>query len=262
MRHRSRLREDDRLADERAALRPADVEHIRQPRDVRERHIVRAAAERVRQARAVKEERHAVCAADFADGGQLRARVERAVLRRVRDIDHAGHHHVVAVLIVRIGRKTRSDSLRREFPVHGRQREYLVPAALDRASLVQRDVSRLRRNDALIGAQHRRNHRHVRLRPACEEVDFRIGRAARCADFFTRRLGKFIAAVARRLHHIRLDETLQNRRVRPLHIVRRKAGTIRFTHWYSSIPCVHYMVLRSKTQCCAARSANSYLNSM
>ena len=69
MRHRSRLREDDRLADERAALRPADVEHIRQPRDIRERHIVRAAAERVRQARAVKEERHAVCAADFADGG-------------------------------------------------------------------------------------------------------------------------------------------------------------------------------------------------
>ena len=155
MRHRVRLREDDCLAEERTALRPADVECIREACDGGEGQLVCRAAERVRETRPVEEERNLVRTADGADDLELVHGVERPVLRRVREVDHAGAHHVIAVRVFVIRTQTALDGACREFAVRVREREHLVAAALDCARLVHRDMPRICGNHALIGMQQR-----------------------------------------------------------------------------------------------------------
>ena len=155
MRHRVRPREDDCLAEERTALRPADVECIRETCDGGEGQLVCIAAERVRETRPVEEERNLVRAADGADDLELVHGVERPVLRRVREVDHAGAHHVIAVRVLVIRTQTALDGACREFAVRVRECEHLVAAALDCARLVHRDMPRICGNHALIGMQQR-----------------------------------------------------------------------------------------------------------
>lgn len=66
-----------------AAFRPADVERVAEPRDGGQGQLVCIAAERVREPRAVEEERNAVRAADRADDLELVHCIERPVLRRM-----------------------------------------------------------------------------------------------------------------------------------------------------------------------------------
>ena len=187
-----------------------------------EGHVICRAAKCIGEACAVEEERDLVCAADGADDLQFIARVERPVLRRLREVDHPGAHHMIAVRILVKGAQACLDGTRCELAVRVRQGEHLVPARLDRTRLVHGDMAGVCRDDALIGAQERRDHDAVRLRAAREEVYLRMRCPACRTDLFPRRIGVYVEAVARRLLQIRLCEPLQNLRMRALHIVRGK----------------------------------------
>ena len=73
----------------------------------------------------------------------------------MREIDHAGAHHVVAIRVLVIGTQAALNGACREFAIRVREREYLVTAALDCARLVYGDMPRVCGNHALVGAQQR-----------------------------------------------------------------------------------------------------------
>ena len=233
VRHGIRFREDNRLAEECTALRPADVERIAEARDGGERQLAYGTAEGVCEPRAVEEERNPICAADGADDLELIHRIERAVLGRVRDVDHAGAYHVVVVCILVKGAQALLDGARGELALRVREGEHLVTAALDCARLVHGDMPRIGGNDALVGAQQRRDHDAVDLRAARQEVNLCVRCAACLADLLPRHITVLVQSIACGLLHVRLDEALQDLRMRALHIVR--AERKHFIHHMSSL---------------------------
>ena len=129
------VREHDRLAAQRAALGAADVEHIGQPCDVRERHVG-ICRQAVAEARAIEEERQIECLAHGGNALQLVFRVKRAVFGRMGDIDHAREYHVV-MAFVRIERlDVLAQIVRVQLAVPVRNGQHLVSGALDGAGLM------------------------------------------------------------------------------------------------------------------------------
>ena len=86
------------------------------------------------------------------------------------------------------------------------------------------DVARLRRDDALIVTQHRRNDGGIGLRAAHEEKDFGSGRLARGTDLLLRALAIGVHAVSGQLFEIGFHEPLQDPRMRSFGIVTGKGN--------------------------------------
>ena len=226
VRDEPQLRNDDRLAEQRTAFCAANVEDIAQRGKVAERHVVLGTRERVGKACAVDVERQALFAAECADGRKLLFRVERAVLRRLGEVDHAGHDRVVAVRVVLILLEQRADLRCGDLAVLLRQREDLVAAKLDGAGLVHADVPCVRGDHALVRTEQRVDDGRVRLCAADEKVDLRVRRAAGGANFFARGRAVFVRAVTRCLRKIRFAQALQNGGMRALEIVTGKRNTM------------------------------------
>ena len=200
------LRKDDSLAEECAAFRTADVEDVCEACDVGECHVVCRAGERVGEARTVEVERYAACTADGADGFKLCEGVERTVLRWLREVDHAGHDHVLTVRILAVSGECAFDLRCRDLPCLVRERQHLVSAELDRARLVHADMSCFGGDDALIGTEQRVDDDGICLRAADEEEDFSVVRLAGGANLLAGGFGIGVKPVARRLLHVRLPK--------------------------------------------------------
>ena len=84
----------------------------------------------------------------------------------MREIDHAGHDHMVVVRVILILRQKRFNLTGADFSVMVRQRQDFVSAELDRTGLVYADVPGACGDHALIAFQHGVAHRGVRLRAA------------------------------------------------------------------------------------------------
>lgn len=140
MRHGIWLREHDGFTEECPTLRAVDVEHVRQAGNGGERQLACGAAECIGKPRSVEEERDLVCTADRADRLELIHRIECAVLRRMREVDHAGAYHVVAVRVRAVGAQAALNSVCRELAVRMWECEYLVTAGFDCACLMHRDM--------------------------------------------------------------------------------------------------------------------------
>ena len=83
------LCKDCGLAEQRADLRAADVEHVAQLGQLRQGDVTLRTHQTVAEARAVEEERQIECLAHGGNALQLVFRVKRAVFGRMGDIDHA-----------------------------------------------------------------------------------------------------------------------------------------------------------------------------
>ena len=79
VRNEPRLRKDDRLAEQRAAFRAADVEDVAQRGKVAQRHVVFRTGKRIGKARTVDIERQTLFAAERADSRELLFGVERTI---------------------------------------------------------------------------------------------------------------------------------------------------------------------------------------
>ena len=73
------VREHHRFAEHGTHLGTADVEHVRDARDVFKRHVVAGCGQRVAESCAVNEQWHVVLRADLADRLEFVERVERAI---------------------------------------------------------------------------------------------------------------------------------------------------------------------------------------
>lgn len=186
MRHATTLREDDGLAEQGTAFRAADVECIGQCREVGEHGVVGRAGECVGQPRTVHVEGQLVALADVVDGREFGPRIQRAVLRRLRDVDQTGDDHVLAVAVVQVFLAVDGEVRRIDFAKMVWQRQHLVPAKLDGSRLVYADVPAAGRDDTLVGVQQGVNDSRVRLRAANQEMHLRLRAVAGGADFLPR----------------------------------------------------------------------------
>ena len=97
MGNQARIRKDDHLAEQGSAFRPADVEGTTETCQIGQGDVVCRAGEGIGQTGSVHIEFQLIFATDFADCGEFSPRVEGSVLRRLGDIDHARHDHMVPV---------------------------------------------------------------------------------------------------------------------------------------------------------------------
>ena len=137
----------------------------------------------------------------------------------MREIDHAGHDHMVVVRVILILRQKRSNLTGADFSVVVRQRQDFMPAKLDCAGLVYADVPGACGDHALIAFQHGVDHRGVRLRAADQKEDLCGRRIAGFEDLRFRCFAIAVRAISWRFFKICFHETLEDLRMRALHIV-------------------------------------------
>ena len=184
MRDQRSIGNDDGLAKQGAAFRAANIENVGQARQVRQGDIVSGAGEGVGQAGTVDVERQVVAVADLADGRELGQRVQRAIFGRLRDIDHAGHDHVLAVAIVQVVFTVGSDGRSADFAKMMGERQHLVAAELNRPGLMYADMPAVCGDYSLVGAQQGVDDGGIRLRAAQQEIYGGQWAGAGCTDFF------------------------------------------------------------------------------
>ena len=209
----------DGFAEQGAHLRPSDVEHVGPLRQVAQRHVVALRRQRVAQPCPVDVERNTRLPAEPGQLFQLPEGVERAQFGRLRDVDHARRHHVLARLVRRIGLQAMPERVGGQLAVPSGQGQHLVARGLDGPRLVYVDVARIGADGALMPAQQRVDDRRVGLRAADEEVYGRFGLAAGLADAFAGRAAVVVRAVARRLFQIGCPQAVDDFGAGALHIV-------------------------------------------
>ena len=97
-----------------------------------------------------------------------------------------------------------------ELAVVVRDPQHLVAGGLHRAGLVDIDVSGIRPQRPLVGAQRRVDHRQIGLGAAHQEVNVNVLPAAFCPDFGRGSRAVFVLAIAQGLLHVGGDQPLQH----------------------------------------------------
>lgn len=100
VRDQLRIRDDDGLAKQGAALGSADIEGVTEPRQIGKLNVVFRASESIGQPRTVHIQRNLMGSADCGNLLQFLKRVESSEFCRLRNIDHARHNHVIPVPIL------------------------------------------------------------------------------------------------------------------------------------------------------------------
>ena len=226
---RCAVREHHGLAAQSAHLGAADVEHIGQAGNVLQGDVGALCHQAVAQPCAVHEQRHLVFLTHGVQLFQLRLSVQGAVLRRVRDIYHAGEHHVVVVGIGVEGSAPAAHIGSAHLALVGRQRDDLVAGVLDGTGLVGGNMAGGCSQHALPALQHGRNDDGVGLGAAGDKVHICIRAAAGSADLCLGAGAVGIGAVAGHLFKIGLGQLLQDRGVRTLAVVVLKIKHLSFS---------------------------------
>ncbi len=221
-----RVVDDKGFADQAAHLRPADVEDIREPREVFNGDVVAVGSERRGQAGAVHVERDAELMTDFADGGQFFLAVERAELGRLADVDEAGLDFVLVGLVVIVGADQAFDLFGVDLAVLRGDGQNFVTGAFDRAGFMYGNVARGRGNRALIGTERRGDDGDIRRGPADHEVHGGVGAPDALADQVRGFGAVFILAVADRLFQVGAVERFHDSRMRAFAVVIHKADHV------------------------------------
>ena len=99
VRDQRRIRDYDRLSEERSAFRSADVKDIAESCQIPSCHVIFRGSESVGKSRTIHIEREMVLTACLAEVGQFFQGIQGSVFRRLGDIDHARHDHVLMVII-------------------------------------------------------------------------------------------------------------------------------------------------------------------
>ena len=188
MRHCSRFREHHGFAEQKTALRAADVKRVAKPRNVGERHVVTFRRKTVKEPSPVQIKYRAVTTAAFGNRREFLKAVERAVFRRLRHIDGPGLRHVFPIVVFLPRDKHIFNLLRRQLTVGPRQLHHLVPGRLNGTRFMHGNVSGLGCNDGLPRFEQRTQHHFVRLRTTGKKINFRLRRPAGLTDFGTCRV--------------------------------------------------------------------------
>ena len=181
------------LAEEQAVLGAADVEDIRQRRQVRQGQVISGRGEGGAQTGAVQEQVQAVLVAAAPQGGQLGLRVDGADLCAVGDVHHAGEDHVFGAVVLRQNGLHQSGS---QLAVGRIDVADLVARGLDGAGLMGVDVAGVGGDDRLVGLQKRVDDHQIGLGAAHQKVDVGVRGLAQAADQIGGGLAAGVHAVA------------------------------------------------------------------
>lgn len=173
--------------------------------------------------------------ADAMDGAQFIGRIQCAIFGWMREIDHAGHDHVIAVAVLLKIFEKGINLIRGKLAEFVGQRQDFMAAEFYGASFVNADVSRICRNDTLIGGQHCIDDGGVCLRAADEKMHFTFRRVAGRENFFGCAVRDSIRAIARHRRVVDFHHFFENGRMGAFHIVGSKGQKIMlFIHGKSS----------------------------
>ena len=207
------------LAAQRAHLGAADVEHIGQAGDILQGNIGALGHQTVAQACAVHEQGHVVLLTHSVQLFQLSLGVQGAVLGRVRDIYHAGEHHVVVVGIGIEGGAPVAHIGGTHLALVGGQGNDLVAGILNGTGFVCSHMAGGSSHHALPALQHGRNDDGVGLGAAGDEGHVCIRAAAGSADLCFGAGAVGVGAIAGHLFKVGLGQLLQDGRVCTLTVV-------------------------------------------
>ena len=214
-----RVRDDHCLTEEGAYLGAADVEHIAQPGDIRQCHIVALRHQAVAQPGTVQEQVQAQLPADTGQLFQLGETVEGTVFRGIGDVHQLGLDRMLKAGICPVGQHRLLHLGSGDLAVAGRNRQDLMASGFHGAGLMDIDMAAHRAQGALVGPQSRCNDRQVRLGAAHKKVHSGVRTGAEGFDFFCGRSAVFILSVAQGLDHICTDQGIQHLLVAALGIV-------------------------------------------
>ena len=155
----------------------------------------------------------------IVQGRQLRPGIERAELRRLGDVDHAGAGHMLIGLVAEEGLHIPREGLSHELPLRVGQGDHLVAAVFDGPGLVDADVSGRGADHGLVASQQAGDRDQIRLGAAGQKLDLQVIPAAGGADLSLGRLGVGVGAVALQGHEVPFGKALQELRMRTLGIV-------------------------------------------
>ena len=94
-----------------------------------------------------------------------------------------------------------------------------MPCRFNRTCFMHIQMSRIRAENTLIGAQNTPDYSQICLRAANQKMHINILSAARLLNQRRRTFAVGILAIACRLFHIGLHQTFQNTRMHPLRII-------------------------------------------
>ena len=153
------------------------------------------------------------------DGFQLRLGVQCAVLGGVRDVYHPRAHHVIPAPVPVESFNPRSQVSRRHLALVLGHRQYLVTARLNGTCLVEGNVPRVRRQNALIGAEETADDGGVGLGAAYQKFHLGVGAVAGGADFVLGLSAVGVLTVADGLFQVGVQKPLEDGRMRAFEIV-------------------------------------------
>ena len=204
---------------QRAYFCAADVKCVAELGHLRKGEIRALRSQAVSAARAVDVEKHAEFETDVANIAQLAGGVEGPQLCGLREIDHAGLHHVLVGFVLIMAFAEFPDASGGQLAAAVGQRQHLVTSGLDSAAFVDGDMSCVGADNALMGSESRCDQRQIGLGSSRDEVDVSL---RRLTELFQQPGGSVavgILSVAAGLLHISLLEHLQNVGMRSLGVV-------------------------------------------
>ena len=160
--------------------------------------------------------------ADGVEGRQLRLGIERAQLRGLGEIDHAGEGHVVVGLVGVKAPAVVPHGVGGELPVLPGQGDHLVAGELDGPGLVDADMAGVRGDHALPAIEQGGDGHGVGLGAAHQEIHVRPGLPAGGADLLPGGGAEAILPVAGLGNEIGFSQTLQDPGMGALGIVAQK----------------------------------------
>src|SRR5688572_4705942 len=156
---------------------------------------------------------------EIGDSSDLALRVDRAILRRLRDGDRARLNMVLVPQVMKVLRNAGDGDL----PVRSGDRQELATDLFFRcARLGGMDVRRVRADDRLMRAHHALQTEHICGGAAEEEEDFPVTELARDPRYGI--VGVSVAAVRRDMTGIHRTERREHLRMNSRPVVARKAA--------------------------------------
>ena len=220
MRRRVVLCEDQCFTAKRPHLRSADVEHVGQASDVAKGHVVLVAGQGVSQTCTVQIQRNLVLPANQAQGLQFPAGVQRTVLRRLGNVQHARKYHVlmISVPIKILNQILYFHRIHLAAVVH-RYGKYFMTGVFDGAGFVGADMSGLCGNNTFIWLQHGIDNHLIRLGTAGQKMNICIRHSDGLANADSGLFAKRIVSVTGHLLQIGGHQSYQYSGVSSLTVV-------------------------------------------
>ena len=229
------------FAKQRPAFGAANVEHVAQPGQVRQRDVADLRVQRVAQPRAIHEQRQPVLAAGLGDGLQFGLGIRRAQLAGVRDVDHARLHQVLLRRVCLVVARVFMHLPRGELAVGAAQGQHLVAARFNGAGFVRGHMPGFGGDHALPGPQDAGDDGGVGLCAAHQKVHIGPLVVHGGADFFARAFAIRVQPVACGL--------LQIGSRQPFHDGRMASGQVVIPKKRHGFPCKKGRIIHHRPSC-------------